>query len=151
MKLPFTPEQRSRLFEIFRYGIGCGLALLVKYLLTLLFKAFDHSLDQSYFIAILIILFVSYTYHSRITFRYQSQNRKEHLHNLLAFSATLLLFNALDYLLVTTGNRYLEARIQHSHLSITLQNLILLAQILTSSALIFILRFFCYRFIFKRH
>lgn len=140
-----------RIFEIIKYAFGCGCSILLKFLLTALLSAFQLSLWLSYLVAQGVILLFSYFYHSKVTFSYRNDSFSATIKNFFAFSGSVLIFKIADYFLVVLGVKWLTDRLErNTELDFLFRQGILLLFIVFTSLLIFSVRYFWYRFLFRK-
>ncbi|MDR0932725.1 MAG: hypothetical protein LBM70_06880 [Victivallales bacterium] len=141
---------RSRIFELIRYVGGCGCGILVKMASTSIFLFLGWTVDFAYLGAQVVILFFAYMYHSHITFRRKLNGFKAHVKGFFVFAGSVMVFKLLDYFLVVVGAKYLAKRLeQNEDLSMWLKQAIVMCMIPAVSVMIFAIRYFVYRIVFK--
>ena len=145
-----TAMYRLHVPEIVRYAGGCAFNVVVKILVTALLTTLAFPVWAGYFCAQLVVLVTGYLYHSTITFHPKPGGLKGRAVNFLHFTLSVSAFKAVDYLLVVIGvgfvSRSLEA---HNLLTAWMRQGVVVGLILTVSGVIFFLRYFCYRIIFR--
>lgn len=140
---------RERVFEIAKYAGGCACGIVIKILVTALFIALAAPVWLAYLGAQVVILFFSYGFHSRITFRRKLRGR-ERLRNFLVFAGSVLIFKLADYLLVVLAVGWLTARLGRNELLTPwLRQGIVAGAIASASGIIFFVRYFFYRHILR--
>lgn len=140
----------SRFFEFFRYGIGCACNLILKVLLSSLFTACGLSIWSGYLFTLIFLLFSSFFYHYFITFQRKFDGFKNLINAMIRFTATMLSFHALDYIIVTSGITCLEHFVFKNLTAYWQQELFHASIIFCSSVILFLLRYFCFRFLFHK-
>ena len=142
---------RSTLFEIAKYTMGCGLGLLLKTGLNAFFTHFELALWCSYLIVQFIILVSSFLYHFKFTFGRSFDSLKNVWQSFQIYVPSVIVFKALDYLLVICFAEYLKSVLQtRTNISIESQQIINTVSILFVSCLIFAIRYFVYKNIFHK-
>jgi len=121
----------SRAMRWLRYVTGTAIVLAVKVLLTHLLTGLDFAIAAAYLITHGFILFLSYFYHSLVSFR-----ARPTWASFRAFVAATALFKALDYLLVTVSVSFRFLGITYAILLVTI--------------LIYLLRYWAIRRLFDR-
>lgn len=143
---------REHVFELIKYAGGCGCSIVIKILVTALLTALTAPIWLAYLGAQLVILFFSYGFHSRITFRRKLHGWRERLRNFLVFAGSVLIFKLADYLLVVLAAGWLTERLKHNEmLTPWLRQGIGAGVIVSASVLIFAIRYFFYRHILRDH
>ncbi len=142
---------RERTSEVIRYTAGCLYGIVIKIAVTAVFTALSAPVWLGYLAAQLVILVFSYTYHSRVTFRRKLHGWREYLRNFLVFAGSVLIFKLADYLLVVLGAGYATAALERSEaLTPWMRQGIVSAAIAAGSGIIFFIRYFFYRIIFRK-
>ena len=143
---------RDRFLELIRYTGGCFCNMIVKMAMTSLLTFLAFPVWLSYLVAQLFILVFAYYYHSRITFRQKHSGIREQVRSFLVFTGSVLVFKLLDYFLVVMGAGYKTALLARSELlTVWERQAIVLGMIVAVSGVIFFIRYFFYRIIFKKH
>lgn len=138
-----------RVWEVARYSAGCGCSVLIKLAVTSLATAAGVPLRFGYLAALFIVIFFSYAYHSRITFRRKAGSFRELARSFSLFTGSMLVFHLLDYLLVVLGAGMLAARLAgHGELSALIRQLLVSGCIVCVSGGIFLIRYSLFRVIF---
>lgn len=141
---------REHIFEIVKYAGGCACSIVIKILVTALFTALAAPVWLAYLGAQLIILFFSYGFHSRVTFRRRLRGWRERIRNFLVFAGSVLIFKLADYLLVVLAVGWLTVRLERGEvLTPWLRQGIVAGAIAAASAAIFVIRYFFYRRILR--
>ena len=136
----------ERLLELVKYTSGCGCSVLVKMLVTMIFSLCHAPVWMAYLGAQVVIVFFSYGFHSRITFREERYS----WYTFWLFARSLLLFSLLDYFLVVLGAEMLMERLEEGGtLSLWQRQGVVSGSILVVSMLIFFARYAVYRSIFR--
>ncbi|MBS1371723.1 MAG: hypothetical protein HPZ91_17395 [Lentisphaeria bacterium] len=142
---------RERILELARYSGGCFCNVIVKMAMTSLLTFLAFPVWLAYLGAQLMILFFAYYYHSRITFRQKLSGAREHIRSFLVFTGSVLVFKVLDYFLVVVGAEYATAQLERSeYLTVWERQAIVLGMIAVVSGVIFFIRYFFYRIIFRK-
>lgn len=137
----------ERLLELVKYTSGCGCSVLVKMLVTMIFSLCHAPVWMAYLGAQVVIVFFSYGFHSRITFREERYS----WYTFWLFFRSLLLFKLLDYFLVVLGAKMLTRWLERDgSLTLWQQQGVVSGSILVVSMLIFFARYTMYRSIFRR-
>ena len=150
---PFQPETvlSPRIFEIIKYAFGCGCSILLKFLVTAFLSAFRLPLWLSYLAAQGMILLFSYFYHSKVTFSYRNDSFSAAVRKFFAFTGSVLIFKIADYVLVVLGMKWLTNHLEKNmELDFWLRQGILFLFIVFTSLRIFSVRYFWYRFLFRK-
>lgn len=141
---------RERTFEVAKYAGGCAFSIVIKILVTALLTALAAPVWLGYFCAQLVVLVTGYIYHSRVTFRPELNGWKERAVNFLHFTASVLAFKIADYLLVVIGVGYISRRLEEGDLLTPwVRQGLVAGLILATSGIIFFIRYFCYRTVFR--
>lgn len=133
------------------FTIGCGASLALKMVATNILIKLGLSIQWSYLICLVIVLFFSFFFHSRFTFVSKLTNITAYLKAFVMFFYSVVLLMLIDYFIVVTGTKLLTEHLQtQSALSQLHIQLIASSCILASSVVIFITRFFLYQYVFTR-
>lgn len=137
--------------ETIRYTIGCLCGLLIKLVVTLITTRLGVGLDIGYLVATFTLLFFSFWFHYRITFKQRITGIKELVKPFGVYVISVVWFKLADYLIVVLGAVALKNYLQNN-IDITLfwQQIINSGCIVCASGLLFTLRFFVYKVIFKK-
>lgn len=146
------PNHRRLFAEISKYALGCGCSLLLKIMVTAAFTLFAAPTWIGYLVAQVVVLFTSYSYHTYITFRQKTAGVKAHLKNFSVFTGSVLLFKVIDYTLVVLGTAVITNYLRrHDLLDSWIRQAVIAGMIVGISGIIFVFRYFLYRFIFRNN
>lgn len=125
--------------KFIKYTVGCSFSIVIKIALTNLF-VFSLSLpaQYAYIFVHVILLFFSFTFHTKITF-----NNKISFSLFRDYSVSVFAFKLLDYALFLIGIKVLRGVLKPYILDDYL-GYIISASILLSTVFIFLLRFIVY-------
>ena len=129
--------------RLVRFGGGAFINLTLKLILAFIFKSIGLALWLNYALVQIIILFVSYPYHSIVTFR-----KKINIDGFIKFILSVLAFKILDYLMVVIINNVETFKLYLYHIPLWgnfIADYFLYITIFLSTVIIFFLRYFVYK------
>lgn len=143
-------KSMPRIRELFAYAAGCGFSLGLKVLLAMLINYAGVVFSLAYLMTHGIILFTSFFYHHCITFRKKFTTFSQACRDFADFAAMVILLNALDYILVVTGEKIMMRSLLPADCSDLTRQFFRSCLIIGISGFIFVLRYFVYKRLFKR-
>jgi coenzyme F420-reducing hydrogenase beta subunit len=126
-----------------RYFTGCALSVLIKVALTNLLVFFLLPVEFSYLLVHVVILFYSFLYHGHVTFPGGGVT----VRHFFKFTFAVILLKVVDYFLVVKAAVWFEGTAGDGRSALAVHTLISLAVVVVSG-LIFVVRYFLYRYIF---
>lgn len=126
--------------KFLKYGFGCLFSLTIKISLTHIFIYFLWLSPQiSYVLVHIVLLFYSFTYHTKVTF-----NNKLSMRLFKEFCLSVMAFKVADYLIFLVGVELLKKWLA-GYLDGTLVNYAVSFSIAISTIFIFMARFVVYK------
>lgn len=144
-------KNSPKIKEAIRYTFGCGCSLLIKIVVNYILSMFNLPITISYSLALVVIIFFSFWFHSRITFQRKFRDLADIIKSFFLYTPSVLGFNLVDYVIVVIGVKSLMSYLAET---MTLNTLMIqtinAGCILLSSVILFALRFVIYKLILKR-